>query len=85
MVVVRLNNQPYLLLALHSFKLAILFAMRENRAHAWPGCEHIDLNARVSLLPDAMRDIRGHIRSMLLSLRMKCDSLAERALACNPL
>ena len=51
--------------------------MRENRAHAWPGCEHIDLNARVSLLPDAMRDIRGHIRSMLLSLRMKCDSLTE--------
>ena len=38
----------------------------------WPGCEHIDLNARVSLLPDAMRDVRGHIRSMLLSLRMKC-------------
>ena len=31
--------------------------------------QHIDLNARVSLLPDAMRDIRGHIRSMLLSLR----------------
>ena len=51
--------------------------MRDDRADAWPGCEHIDLNARVSLLPDAMRDIRGHIRSMLLSLRMKCDSLTE--------
>ena len=73
---VSFEYQPPCLLTPRSFKLAI-FAMRDDRADVWPGCEHIDLNARVSLLPDAMRDIRGHIRSMLLSLRMKCDSLTE--------
>ena len=42
------------------------------KTDGWPGCEDVDLRARVSLLPDAMSDIRGHIRSMLLSLRMRC-------------
>jgi len=37
----------------------------------WAGCDDVQLNARVSLLPHALGDVRGHIRSTLLSLRMR--------------